>query len=126
MGKWLLNHGLDKKRLIVENSSMTTAQNALNTYAILLEQYPQITTAAIISSDYHIPWGTLMFESVFLKASSEYGTPEMHVAANCACPAKNVLFTQADQLRWEASGLLQIAADAMPAAQHYRQTGDQT
>ena len=125
MGKWLLRHGLDKNRLIVENASLTTAQNALNTYEILLNQYPQITSAAIISSDYHIPWGSLMFESVFLRASAEYGTPALHVVSNCACKIDRILFTQADQLRWEASGLTQIAADSLPAAKAYHAKASQ-
>ena len=35
MGEWMLEHGLDKDRLIIEDQSHTTAENASNSYDIL-------------------------------------------------------------------------------------------
>ncbi|MBR0216373.1 MAG: YdcF family protein, partial [Clostridia bacterium] len=54
MAQWLEAHGVDASRLIVENKSLTTAQNAMYTLRMLEEQHPQISSLAVISSDYHI------------------------------------------------------------------------
>ena len=49
--------------MIVEDKSITTAQNAIYTYQILQESYPQVKQVAILSSDYHIATGTLLFDA---------------------------------------------------------------
>ncbi len=61
MAEWLEAQGVDPSRLIVEDHSLTTAQNAVFTFAILSERYPQVKQIAIISSDYHIATGILLF-----------------------------------------------------------------
>ncbi len=108
MGKWLLDNGLDAKRLIIENQSFSTAANAVNSFQILRYSYPQVRSAAIVSSSYHIPWGSLMFEAVFLKAASETQTEPLHVIANCGCPVENSIYRREDLLSWESGGLLQV------------------
>jgi hypothetical protein len=108
MGDWLLAHGLSPERLIVEEASRTTAANAVNSYAILQRDYPQVRSVAIISSDYHIAWGALMFETVFLQAAAVQQAPELHVISDCACTVKNSLYQPEDHLRWQTSGLLEI------------------
>lgn len=109
MGEWLLANDFPKERLIIEDRSLTTSENALNTYAILQTDYPQIDSVAIVSSDYHIAWGALMFEAVFLRSAAETDAPEMHVVSNCACEYDNNYFSSTDMLRWQSAGLLQIA-----------------
>ena len=61
MAEWLVSQGVDSARVIVEDHSLTTAQNAIYTFDILEERYPQVKQIAIISSDYHIATGTLLF-----------------------------------------------------------------
>lgn len=63
MAAWLAELGIDPARIIVEDQSMTTAQNAQFTHAILSEQYPDVTAIAIVSSDYHIPWASTLFQT---------------------------------------------------------------
>lgn len=108
MGQWLLDNGLDAKRLIIENQSFSTAANAVNSYQILRQSYPQVRAAAIVSSSYHIPWGSLLFEAVFLKAASETQTAPLHVIANCGCPVENSIYRREDLLSWESGGLMQV------------------
>ena len=57
MAAWLIEQGLDPDRIIVENKSSSTVENAEFTYRILREEYPEIDSLALITSDYHIPRG---------------------------------------------------------------------
>ena len=61
MSEWLESNGVEPDKIIVENHSLTTAQNAIYTFDILTERYPQVSQIAIISSDYHIATGVLLF-----------------------------------------------------------------
>lgn len=119
MGQWLTENGLDPERLIIENHSHTTAENAENSIDILRKKYPQIQTAAIISSDYHIPWGALMFEAAFLRTAAAEHSEALHVAANCACPIDNMHYQQEDMLRWETGGPLEMLGNRSAASQYY-------
>lgn len=120
MGAWLLEHGLDEKRLIVEDRSHTTAENASFSYQILCADYPQVNSVAIVSSSYHIGWGSLLFESTFLIAASENGTPEMHVISNCGYPIVNDNYKESEILRWQTGGMLQLIGENELAMQFYR------
>ena len=54
MAEWLIENGIAAERVIVEDKSLTTAQNAIYTFDILTERYPQVKELVIISSDSHI------------------------------------------------------------------------
>ena len=117
MGEWLLKNGLKKDRLIIENKSLTTAENALNSYAILLDRYPQVDSVAVLSSSYHIAWGSLLLESSFRKAAYEQQLPELHVISNCAYECTNAKY--ADTLRFERGGMMQLIGEEYLAMQYY-------
>ena len=119
MGEWMLEHGLDESRLIVEDQSMTTAENARNSYQILLNDYPQVNSVVLVSSSYHIPWGAVLFEASFLKTANEQQTPEMHVISNCGYPIENNIYLRKDLLRWETGGMLQLIGNNELAMQFY-------
>jgi len=118
MGDWLVDHGLDPDRLIIEDQSFTTAQNALFTYDILLHDYPQVHDVVVVSSLYHIAWGSLLLEASFLKAAAQQQTPEIHVVSNCAYPIMNPKY--ADTLRFEKGGMMQLIGDNEKAMEYYR------
>lgn len=120
MGEWLLTHGIDQNRLIIENKSRTTAENAEYSYEILRRDYPRVRSAAIVSSSYHIAWGSLLFEAVFLRSASEQQAPEIHVISNCACRIENSSFRPDGILRWETGGMLQMIGNDALAAQYYQ------
>ena len=119
MGEWMLEHGLDEKRLIVENQSKTTAENASNSYDILLKDYPQVDSVALISSSYHIAWGSLLFEAAFMKSASEKQTPEIHVISNSSCQIENDIYLWSEILRWETGGMLQMVGNDDLAMKYY-------
>ena len=118
MGEWLLEHGLSKDRLILEDQSCTTAQNALFSYDILLRDYPQVDSVVLVSSHYHIPWGALLFEAAFRKTAAEQGTPEIHVISNCACPVENEAYS--DVVRFQTGGMLQLIEEDALAMEYYQ------
>ena len=83
MADWLMEHGIEKERLIIEDRSLITYDNAVYSYDILHDQYPQVQTLVIVSSDYHIPLGCILFEAECLLHNSINYDP--HVIANIGC-----------------------------------------
>ena len=61
MAEWLTENGLDPRRVLAEDRSLTTAQNAVYTFDLLAERAPGVRALAIVSSDYHIATGNLLF-----------------------------------------------------------------
>ena len=83
MAEWLVENGLDEDRLIIENQSQTTVENAQFTCKIISEEYPQIKELAIVSSEYHIPLGCLLFKAqLALDAYSANTREKVHVISN--------------------------------------------
>ncbi len=108
MGEWLKEHGVEDARLILEDQSRSTAENALFSEAILRRDYPQVDSIVMVSSSYHIPWGSLLFEAVFLQKAAKEKAPEIHVVDNSAFPAKNDMFRENRLLLWQTGGLLEL------------------
>ena len=77
MAAWLEEHGIEKAKIIVENRSLTTDQNASNTCSILATQYPGIRQIAMVSSDYHVALGSMLFTEAALLYAYEH---------DCAAP----------------------------------------
>ena len=77
MAEWLKNHGVDESRIVREDTSMTSIQNAQNTCAILTERYPQVKSLAMVSSDYHIPMVTLLFTEAAILHAYACGSEEL-------------------------------------------------
>ena len=111
MGAWLLENGLEEKRLILEDQSRSTIENARYTLDILGRDYPQVSSVAIVSSDYHITRGALLFEATALMMMEEKKEPEAKVVSNCASPAPDKRYTE-DYLRgWQMYNMLQMIGD---------------
>ena len=105
MAKWLTGNGADPQRVIVEDRSLTTAQNAIYTYRILTEQYPQVKQLAIISSDYHIATGTLLFGAEATLQAEEAGKETMTVVSNAAWHAPSGTLSA----MFQAGALIELA-----------------
>ena len=105
MAEWLREQGVDPSRVHVEDRSVTTAQNTIFTFDILEKHCPQVTEIAVVSSDYHIATGTLLFgaeailrdspvtrarrpvrDSSAAKLASRVGEPRRADAAASDCP----------------------------------------
>lgn len=82
MAAWLEGKGIDPSRIIREDNSLTTDQNARNTCEILARDYPQIRQVVMVSSDYHLPLGCLMFTEAALLYGYEHGICPYEVVGN--------------------------------------------
>ncbi len=82
MASWLLGNGIHPDRLILETKSLSTTYNAVNTYGRLVRSYPSVRSIALISSDYHLAWGSTLFQTV-CDYTEVYGSRVIPVAA-CA------------------------------------------
>ena len=72
MKQWLLaNTEIPEDKIILEDTAMDTYGNAANTYATIRRQYPQITNVAVVTSEYHVPRGCVLFQIQFLETAAE-------------------------------------------------------
>ena len=120
MAEWLIENGLAPERVIVEDKSLTTAQNAMYTYDILTERCPQVKELAIVSSDYHIATGTLLFEAEAILRAEKAGNASMHVVSNAAWRAPSGSLSP----MFQAGALIELAGDTDTAFQIYYNTYD--
>ena len=115
MAQWLIENGADASRVLVEDRSVTTAQNAMFTFDILAEVCPQVTGLAIISSDYHIATGTLLFGAEAILRDSP-----VRVAGNAAWHAPSGSLSA----MFQAGALIELSGDTETAFEIYYDTYD--
>ena len=115
MAKWLEQHGIEKRRLIVENNSLTTEQNAIFTYNLLTSLYPSVKKLAIVSSDYHIATGELLFKAEAIARATSPGKERLEVVSNAAWKAPSGTLSAMIQ----AGALIEIFGDVETAFKIY-------
>ncbi len=115
MAEWITDHGVDPSRVYVEDKSLTTAQNAILTFDILEERCPQVTQIAIISSDYHIATGTLLFGAEAILRDSN-----VTVTGNAAWKAPGGSLS----VMFQAGALIELSGDVETAFAIYYETYD--
>lgn len=84
MAEWLIAHGVEAARILKEDASRTTGDNAEFTCRLLLENHPEVKALAIVSSDYHVPLGVLLFEEEALLYEYETGSLPFSVLSTAA------------------------------------------
>ena len=120
MAEYLIGHGVAAERILVEDRSQTTAQNAIYTYAMLAEKAPQVHQIAIISSDYHIATGVLLFDAQAILTAEEPGKERFTVVSNAAYPAP----TGSLSTSFQAGALIELSGDTKTAFEIYYDTYD--
>ncbi len=115
MAKWLVAKGVDPKRIIVEENSITTAQNALFTYDILTSLYPSVKKLAIVSSDYHIATGELLFKAESVLRANAPGNEKLEVVSNAAWKAPSGTLST----MFQAGALIELFGDVKTAFDIY-------
>ena len=120
MAEWLIENGIAENRVIVEDKSLTTAQNAIYTFDILAERYPQVKQLVIVSSDYHIATGTLLFEAEAILRAEKAGGETVHVVSNAAWNAPSGSLST----MFQAGALIELSGDMNTAFEIYYETYD--
>ena len=115
MAKWLEKQGIDKKRIIIEDNSITTAQNAIFTYDILTSLYPSVKKLAIVSSDYHIATGELLFKAEAILRAGVAGGEKLEVVSNAAWKAPSGTLSA----MFQAGALIELSGDVKTAFEIY-------
>ena len=115
MAKWLASQGVEAKRIIVEDNSITTAQNALFTYDILTSLYPSVKKLAIVSSDYHIATGELLFKAESIIRAVAPGSEKLEVISNAAWKAPSGTLSA----MFQAGALIELSGDVKTAFEIY-------
>ena len=115
MAKWLEAQGIDKDRIIVEDNSLTTAQNAIFTYDILTSDYPSVKYLAIVSSDYHIATGELLFTSEAILRASAPGEEKLKIISNASWDAPSGTLS----VMFQAGALIELSGDTGTAFDIY-------
>lgn len=109
MASWLIQNGICPDRLILETKSLSTTYNAVNTYTMFVRSYPTIKSLAVISSDYHVPWGCAMFQAV-CDYTQVYGKTVIPVVG-CAA---NYTGNHTDTMYYQAQGICAITGIPFP------------
>ena len=115
MAKWLVEQGIDQKRVIIEDNSITTAQNAIFTYDILTSLYPSVKKLAIVSSDYHIATGELLFKAESILRANAPGNEKLEVISNAAWKAPSGSLSA----MFQAGALIELFGDINTAFEIY-------
>ncbi|MBQ6290266.1 MAG: YdcF family protein [Clostridia bacterium] len=115
MAEWLEENGVDPARILVEDRSLTTAQNAIYTFDILSATCPQVNRIAIISSDYHIATGVLLFGAEAILRDSP-----VTIVSNAAWQAPSGSLSA----MFQAGALIELSGDVETAFEIYYETYD--
>lgn len=113
MKQWMTICGIEESRILLEEGSFSTTENAQNTLMLLYADYPQIRNLAIVTSDYHIRRSVMMFEAAALYASGYDDQEPITIVANAASRTENTL---QESLRTQIWGLAILAGVEMPNA----------
>ncbi len=120
MAEWLINAGIAPERVIAEDRSLTTAQNAIYTFDILEERCPQVNELVIVSSDYHIATGTLLFGAEAILRAEKAGNEKKSVSSNAAWKAPSGSLST----MFQAGALIELSGDTDTAFEIYYDTYD--
>ena len=111
MATYLKKNGVDKARIITEKRSQTTAQNARYTYDILQRDHPEIKYIAIVTGDYHVKVGVLLFEAEAILRAAPGAEPPFTIVSNAACKTSNKDLSP----YFRAGGLIELAGNGKVA-----------
>ena len=83
MAQWLKENGLSEDRLIIEDKAGSTVANAKNTYDVLVANYQSVDNIVMVTSDYHIVRGSLLYYTKFVLEAQATGGKQIGIIANC-------------------------------------------
>jgi len=85
--------GIDASRVFTDETAMTTADNAVNSLAIM--QNEGVRSMTIVTSSYHQRWGQVLYNAVSALYEQEFGYAPMIIANYCYdTPPENAAYLQ--------------------------------
>ena len=115
MAEWLIENGVSAERVIAEEKSLTTAQNAVYTFDILTGRYPRVKELAIVSSDYHIATGELLFGAEAILRADDADGEKIKIVSNAAWKAPSGSLSR----MFQAGALIELSGDTKTAFDIY-------
>ena len=106
MGEWLLKQGLEPSRLIVENRAQDTVGNAKNTYEVLKIKYPSVKNVVLVTSDYHVPRGCILYYTKFVLEGLENNSEPLSIISNSGYKTGSLGY---ESVELQARGICQMA-----------------
>ena len=107
-------------RHIFVTLSKKESTNAIFSCQILQEKYPQVNQLAIISSDYHIATGQLLFGAESILLSDESGNKPYTIVSNAAWKAPSGTLST----MFQAGALIELPGDVETDFDIYYDTYD--
>lgn len=74
MYEWLVENGVNKNKIIVETKAPDTAGNATNSFEMLYTDYTDIKSCSLITSQYHLKRGSILYYAESLLKAKELNT----------------------------------------------------
>ena len=113
MKEYLIAQGIGAERVFTDERAMTTAENAVNTFAILREQ--EIETMTIVTSSYHQRWGQVLYNALAALYRREYGYSARIIGNYCydTEPANDIFLKDAQIAVWQLAGILGLSEEEM-------------
>lgn len=109
MGEWLKENGVSQERIIIEDRSLSTVDNAVYSRDIILNQYDEIDSVIIVTSDYHVARGMVLFETAFMDSYMRRDAREIHVVSNCAYTTEDYDTKMLNEIQIHANNLSYLA-----------------
>ena len=82
MKAYLVEHcGIEEERIFTDERAMTTAENAVNTFAILKDK--NVRTLTVVTSDYHQRWGQVLYNAIAALYEQQYGVDFKIISNYC-------------------------------------------
>jgi len=98
MAEWLIDQGVDPDRILIENNSLTTSENAAYSYQVIQNAGLHFDNYIIVTSDYHIRRGYMVFQTQ-LKLSGDTGNVVGHAAWRTEHDCSPDISIQASEVR---------------------------
>lgn len=116
MAAWLRQRGIDDSRLIVENRSLSTIQNAQKVLRVLSCDYPQVKSFALVTSDYHVRQGCAYFAAEAHRIAAQNGTTPLTIVGTAVNPTKSREFDLYSQA-WGICAITGVDYEVNPETQ---------
>lgn len=99
MYEYLVNRGVDRNRVIIENQAKSTTENVVKSFEILAKEHPEVKSVAFVASDYLIPRADFLLYAQSICTAAATGSEPIEIlgygAHDAWDPGTESVFSQA-------------------------------